>query len=74
LAHISSRLKEVTIENIPNVTSDMIEKLKTLKITSVYQLAVQSPVELASEYENTSLNAESASVLIASAGRALPTT
>jgi DNA repair protein RadA len=66
-----SRLKEVTMEEIPNITSDIIEKLKKLDISSVYQLAVQSPVELASEYEDTSLNVESASILIANARKKL---
>jgi DNA repair protein RadA len=62
--HISSRLKEVAMEEIPEITSDMIEKLKKLNINSVYQLVVQSPFELARDYEDTSLNVESASKLI----------
>jgi hypothetical protein len=69
--HRPSRLKQVTMEDIPNITSDIIEKIKTLHITSVYQLAVQSPVELASEYEDTSLSIESASTLIANARKIL---
>jgi DNA repair protein RadA len=68
---MSSRLKEVTMENIPDITNDIIEKLKKLNIDSVYQLAVQSPMELASEYEDTSLNIESASTLIANARKIL---
>jgi DNA repair protein RadA len=68
---MTSRLKEVTMEEIPDITSDIIEKLKKLNITSVYQLAVQSPVELASEYEDTSLNVGSASTLIANARKIL---
>lgn len=59
--HTTSRLKEVTMEDIPDITSDMIEKLKKLNVNSVYQLAVQNPVELATEYKDTSLNVESAS-------------
>jgi DNA repair protein RadA len=45
--------------------------LKKLNINSVYQLAVQSPVELAREYEDTSVSAECASALIANARRIL---
>jgi DNA repair protein RadA len=69
--HMPSRLKEVTMEEIPDITSDIIEKLKKLNIDSVYQLAVQSPIELASEYEGTSPNVESASTLIANARKML---
>jgi DNA repair protein RadA len=68
---MTSRLKEVTMEEIPNITSDVIEKLKKLNIDSVYQLAVQSPIELASEYEDTSLNVELASTLITNARKML---
>jgi DNA repair protein RadA len=68
---MTSRLKDVTMEEIPNITSDTIEKLKKLNINSVYQLAVQSPVELALAYEDTSLNIEKASVLIANARKIL---
>jgi DNA repair protein RadA len=66
-----SRLKEVTMDEIPDITSDIIDKLKKLNIDSVYQLAVQNPIELASEYEDTSLNIESASKLIANARKIL---
>jgi DNA repair protein RadA len=66
-----SRLKEVSMDEIPDITSDMIDKLKKLNIDSVYQLAVQSPVELASEYEDTSLNVESAAKLIVNARKIL---
>jgi DNA repair protein RadA len=59
------------MEGIPDITSDMIEKLKKLNINSVYQLAVQNPVELVTEYEDTSLNVESASTLIANARKTL---
>jgi DNA repair protein RadA len=68
---MTSRLKEVIMEEISDITSDMINKLKKLNINSVYQLAVQSPAELASEYEDTSLNLESASRLIANARKIL---
>jgi DNA repair protein RadA len=66
-----SRLKEVTMEHIPNITSDVIEKLKKLNINCVYQLAVQSPLELALEHENTSLNIETASTLVINARKIL---
>jgi DNA repair protein RadA len=66
-----SRLKEVSMNKIPDITSDMIGKLKKLDIDSVYQLAVQNPIELASEYEDASLNVESASILISNARKIL---
>jgi DNA repair protein RadA len=69
--HIASRLKQVTMEDIPNITSDMIEKLEKLNINSVYQLAVKNPVELVTESEDTSLNVELASILIANARKTL---
>ena len=56
--HMTSRLKEFMIENMPNITSDTIKKLKKLNIDSVYQLAVQNPVELALEFEDTSFDVE----------------
>ena len=59
------------MEEIPNITSDIIDKLKKLNINSVYQLAVQNPIELASEYEDTSINVEAASVLVANARKIL---
>ena len=68
---MTSRLKEVTLEQIPDITSDMIKKLKKLNINSVYQLAVQNPIELAAEYEDTSLTVESASRLVANARKSL---
>ena len=71
MAHVSSRLKEIAMEDIPEITSDMIEELNKLNINSVYQLAVQSPFELVLEFEDTSLNVESASTLIANARKIL---
>ena len=59
------------MEEIPDITSDTIDKLRKLNINSVYQLAVQSPTELALEFEDTSLNVESASTLIANARKIL---
>jgi DNA repair protein RadA len=69
--HMPSRLKQVTMEHIPHITSDIIEKLRKLNINSVYQLAVQNPFELALEHEDSSLDAESASILIANARKIL---
>jgi DNA repair protein RadA len=59
------------MNEIPDITSDMIVKLKKLNIDSVYQLAVQNPIELASEFEDISLDIESASKLIANARKIL---
>jgi DNA repair protein RadA len=69
--HMLSRLREVHMEEIPSITSDMIDKLKKLNINSVYQLAVQNPAELALEFPDTSLSVESASILIANARKIL---
>lgn len=68
---MTSRLKQVAMDEVPDITSDIINKLKKLNIDSVYQLAVQSPTELALEFEDTSLNVESASRLIANARKIL---
>jgi DNA repair protein RadA len=68
---MTSRLKEVAMKEIPNITSDIIDKLKKSNINSVYQLAVQNPIQLASEYEDASINVESASALIANARKIL---
>ena len=59
------------MEEIPDITSDMINKLKKLNINSVYQLAVQNPIELSLEYEDTSLSVKSAGALIANARKTL---
>ena len=71
MAPIASRLKEVAIENVPDITSDMLDRLRKLSINSVYQLAVQNPIELAMEFDDTSLNVESAATLIANARKIL---
>jgi DNA repair protein RadA len=59
------------MEEIPDITSDTIVKLKKININSVYQLAVQNPFELALEYEDTSVSVETASTLIANARKIL---
>lgn len=71
MMYMPSRLKEVSMKEIPDITSDMIKKLKKLNINSVYQLAVQNPIELAAEYEDTSLTVESASRLVANTRKSL---
>ena len=70
MATISSRLKEVTMEKIPNITSDMLDKLRELNINSVYQLAVQSPSELGLGISNV-LDVELAAKLIGNARKLL---
>lgn len=68
--HMTSRLKEFMIEDMPNITSDTIKKLKKLNIDSVYQLAVQSPSELALGISNV-FDIESAARLIGNARKIL---
>lgn len=68
---MTSRLKQVDIKDMPDITSDMIVKLEKMNIDSVYQLAVQNPTELVLEFEDTSLNLDSASRLIANARKIL---
>ncbi len=71
MAHISNRLKEVTMEEIPDITSDILDKLRMLNINSVYQLAVQTPSELALEISDASIDVESAARLIGNARKIL---
>jgi DNA repair protein RadA len=69
--YMTSRLKEVTMEKIPDITSDMIEKLRKLNINSVHQVAVQIPSELAFELSDTFIDVESATKLIGNARKIL---
>ena len=69
--YMSSSLKEVTIEEIPDITNDTIDKLRKLNINSVYQLAVQSPFELALEINDLFFDIESAAKLIGNARKIL---
>lgn len=71
MIHMISRLKEVTLEEIPNITSDMIDKLREFNINSVYQLAVQTPSELASWINDAQFDVGSASNLIGNARKIL---
>ncbi len=71
MAHIASRLKEVTMEKIPDITSDMLDKLRKLNINSVHQLAIQIPSELAFEISDAFIDVESAAKLIGNARKIL---
>ena len=69
--HMSSRLREVTMEDIPDITSDTVDRLRKFNINSVYQLAVQTPSELASWINDAQFDVESASSLIGNARKIL---
>jgi DNA repair protein RadA len=71
LAHITSRLKEVAMEDIHDITSDMLYRLRMLNINSVHQLAVQIPSELAFEINDAFIDVESAAKLIGNARKIL---
>lgn len=68
---MSNRLKEITIEDIPDIASDTLDQLRKLSINSAYQLAVQSPSELALEISDALFDIESASRLIGNARKIL---
>jgi DNA repair protein RadA len=68
---MSSRLREVIMEDIPDLTSDTLERLRGLNINSVYQLAVQTPSELASWINDVQFDVQSASNLIGNARKIL---
>ena len=70
MIQMTSRLKDVTMEEIPNITSDMLDKLRKLNINSVYQLAVQSPSELGLGISDV-LDVELAAKLIGNARKIL---
>ena len=53
-------IKEETTQNIPDITSDTLDKLRELNVNSVYQLAVQSPSGLALEINDAYFDVESA--------------
>jgi DNA repair protein RadA len=59
------------MEEIPDITSDTLDKLRKLNICSVYQLAVQIPSELAFEISDASIDVESAARLIGNARKIL---
>ncbi len=68
---MSSRQREAIMEDIPDITSDTLERLRKLNINSVYQLAVQTPSELASWINDAQFDVESASYLIGNARKIL---
>ena len=68
---MSSRLREVIMEDIPDITSDTVDRLRKLNINSVYQLAVQTPSELASWINDAQFDVESTSYLIGNARKIL---
>ena len=68
---MSNRLKEVIIEDIPDITSDTVDKLRKLNINSVYQLAVQTPSELVLEISDGLFDIEAASNLVGNARKIL---
>ena len=59
------------MENIPDITSDMLDMLRKLNINSVHQLAVQIPSELAFEINDAFIDVESAAKLIGNARKIL---
>jgi DNA repair protein RadA len=63
--------KEITLHDIPDIASDMLDKLGELNINSVYQLAVQNPSELACGLSNNFADIHSAARLIANARKIL---
>lgn len=68
---MSRRPREVTMEDIPDLTSDTLGRLRKLNINSVYQLAVQTPSELASWINDEQFDVESTSYLIGNARKIL---
>jgi DNA repair protein RadA len=59
------------MEEIPDITSDMLDEIRKLNINSVYQLAVQIPSELASEINDATIDVELAAKLIGNARKIL---
>ncbi len=59
------------MNEIPDVASDMLDKLRKLNINSVHQLAVQIPSELAFEISDAFIDVELAAKLIGNARRIL---
>ena len=70
MARTSSRPKEAIMEKIPDITSDILDKLRKLNINSVYQLAVQNPSELGLGISDV-LDVELAAKLIGNARKIL---
>ena len=68
---MTSHPKELAIDDVPEITSDIIGKLKELNIGSVSQLAVQIPIELAPRLADSEVDVEAASRLISNARKNL---
>jgi len=68
---MSSRLREVIMEDIPDITSDTVDRLRNLNINSIYQLAIQTPSELALEINDRLFGIGEASNLIGNARKIL---
>lgn len=62
---------EVTLQDIPEIANDTLERLRVLNINSVYQLAVQSPSDLAGGLSDAFVDIDSAARLIANARKIL---
>lgn len=69
--HMTSLMREVTLEEIPRITSNITKKLKELHICSVAQLAVQIPIELALKLGDREVDVEAANRLITNARKIL---
>lgn len=65
-----SRL-EITMKDIPNITSDMLDELKKLHIDSISQLAVEVPIELAWKMGDDEMYVQVANRLVANARKVL---
>jgi DNA repair protein RadA len=63
--------REITLQDVPDITSDRLAELGKLRINSVHQLAVQTPAELAMEINDAYFDAESAARLIGNARKIL---
>jgi DNA repair protein RadA len=59
------------MEDILDITSDMLDRLRQLNINSVHQLAVQIPSELAFVISDAFIDVESAAKLIGNARKIL---
>lgn len=69
---MTSHSKETTLDEIPDITSDIREKLKELlHIDSVSQLAVQIPIELALKLGDDEVDVKAANRLITNARKIL---
>lgn len=68
---MTSHSKETTLDEIPDITSDIREKLKELHLDSVSQLAVQIPIELALKLGDNEVDVKAVNRLITNARKIL---